>query len=80
LELIARVVFSSLKVPTSNCPSKDSVIEVVAAAFELCVLPQAVSANIRLITIVTKINFFILISFQIVRAFSSDEILVALIF
>jgi hypothetical protein len=80
VELIAREVFSSLNVPTSNCPSIVSVLEALAVAVALCVLLQALSVRIRLITIVTKTNFFIFISFQSVRAFSSDEILSALIF
>jgi hypothetical protein len=56
------------------------VLEALAVAVALCVLLQALSVRIRLITIVTKTNFFIFISFQSVRAFSSDEILSALIF
>jgi hypothetical protein len=77
VDVTAWVVFSSLKVPTSNCPSSDRVVEALAVAVVLAELPQALSARIRLIIIITKTNFFILISFRDVRAFSLDEILCA---
>jgi hypothetical protein len=73
VELIAREVFSSLKVPTSNCPSNDSVLEALVVTVALCVLPQALNVRIRLITIDTKTNFFILISFRDVKTFSLDN-------
>jgi hypothetical protein len=53
------------------------VVEALAVAVVLAELPQALSARIRLIIIITKTNFFILISFRDVRAFSLDEILCA---
>jgi hypothetical protein len=56
-------------VPTSNYPSWESVVEAVAVAVAVCALPQAVIVNTRLITIETNIHFFILISFQVAKAF-----------
>jgi hypothetical protein len=78
-EFIARLVFSSLNVPTSRSPSRDSVVEVDLAALALGVLPQAASTANRLIMIGMNIHFFILISYQDVRAFYPDEIPTALI-
>jgi hypothetical protein len=55
------------------------VVAVDLAALALWALPQAASATTRLIMIVMNIHFFILISYQDVRAFYPDEIPSALI-